>query len=115
MAKRTRHLLAYDIRHPRRLRRVHQVAKGYGDPLQYSVFVCDLTPVELLDLKADLLLAMNVREDSIGIVDLGPPNGRGLERVEFMGTCRALPDKRGAGDLAVRALTSCTTWRQRSR
>ncbi len=30
MADRTRYLLAYDIRDPRRLRRVHNVAKDYG-------------------------------------------------------------------------------------
>ncbi|HZO98536.1 MAG TPA: CRISPR-associated endonuclease Cas2 [Gaiellaceae bacterium] len=91
MADRTRYLLAYDIRHPRRLRRVHEVAKSYGEPLQYSVFVCDLTRVELLDLKADLLSAMNIREDSVGIFDLGPPTGRGLQCVEFIGTRKPLP------------------------
>lgn len=91
MADRTRYLLAYDIRHPRRLRRVHDVAKNYGEPLQYSVFVCDLTRVELLDLKADLLLEMNAREDSVGIFDLGPPSGRGLQCIEFMGTRKPLP------------------------
>ncbi len=92
MADRTRYLLAYDIRHPRRLRRVHKVATGYGEPLQYSVFVCDLTRVELLNLKTDLLRAMNVREDSVGIFDLGPPTGRGLQCVEFIGTRRPLPN-----------------------
>jgi CRISPR-associated protein Cas2 len=92
VAERTRYLLAYDIRQPRRLRRVHKVAKGYGDPLQYSVFVCDLTRVELLDLKADLLLEMNTREDSVGIFDLGLPRDRGLRCIEFIGTRRPLPD-----------------------
>jgi CRISPR-associated protein Cas2 len=92
MADRTRYLLAYDIRHPRRLRRVHEVAKSYGEPLQYSVFVCDLTRVELIHLKADLLSELNVREDSVGIFDLGPPFGRGLQCVEFIGTRKPLPD-----------------------
>jgi CRISPR-associated protein Cas2 len=97
MAERTRYLLAYDIRQPRRLRRVHTIAKGYGEPLQYSVFVCDLTPVELLRLKADLRAEVNVREDSIGIFDLGPPKGRGLRCIEFIGTRKPLP----AGDEAA--------------
>jgi CRISPR-associated protein Cas2 len=91
VADRTRYLLAYDVRHARRLRRVHNVAKDYGDPLQYSVFVCDLTRAELLNLKADLLLEMNVREDSVGIFNLGPPSGRGLQCIEFIGTRRPLP------------------------
>jgi CRISPR-associated protein Cas2 len=92
MAERLRYLLAYDIREPRRLRRVNKVAKAYGDPLQYSVFVCDLTRVELIGLKADLLAEMNTREDSVGIFDLGQPKGRGLRCVEFIGARRQLPD-----------------------
>jgi CRISPR-associated protein Cas2 len=88
-----RYLLAYDIREPRRLRHVHSLAMDFGEPLQYSVFVCDLTPMELLDLKAELLERMNVSEDSVGIFDLGPPAGRGVECVEFMGVRRSLPDE----------------------
>ena len=91
MAERTRYLVAYDIRDPRRLRRVHAVASDYGEPLQYSVFVCDLTKVELIALKRDLLAAMKSSEDSIGIFDLGPPRGRGVRCIEFMGVRRELP------------------------
>lgn len=91
MAERTRYLLAYDIRHPKRLRRVHKVAQGFGEPLQYSLFVCDLSAVELLDLKAALLQEVKTNEDSISIFDLGRPTGRGLRCVEFIGTRRPLP------------------------
>ncbi len=92
MAERTRYLLAYDIRHPRRLRRVHRVASDHGEALQYSVFVCDLTRSELLVLKSRLMAEMNAREDSVGIFDLGAAQGRGLLCVEFIGTRRPLPD-----------------------
>lgn len=91
MAERTRYLLAYDIRDPKRLRRVHKVAQDFGSPLQYSVFVCDLSAVELTALKGQLLEAVHSGEDSIGIFDLGPPRGRGLTCVEFIGTRRPLP------------------------
>lgn len=96
MAERLRYLLAYDVRHPRRLRRVHKVAKAFGEPLQYSVFVCDLTRAELFALKARLLDEMNSGEDSIGIFDLGPAGGRGLKCVEFLGTRRDLPTDEAA-------------------
>ena len=92
MAERVRYLLAYDIRDKRRLRRVHQVAKDWGYPLQYSVFVCDLTRSELLMMKNDLSEEMSVVQDSVGIFDLGPPDGRGIRCVEFIGTSRELPD-----------------------
>lgn len=92
MAERTRYLLAYDIRDKRRLRRVHQVAKAWGYPLQYSVFICDLTRSELLMMKNDLSGEMSVVQDSVGIFDLGPPDGRGVKCVEFIGESRDLPD-----------------------
>lgn len=96
MANRTRYLLAYDVRHPTRLRRVHQVAKSWGEPLQYSVFVCDLTKSELFWMKEELINEMNLSEDSVAIFDLGPPSGRGVKCIEFIGTRRALPEAGGA-------------------
>lgn len=92
MAERTRYLLAYDIRDPKRFRRVHKVAKAFGYPLQYSVFVCDLSGVELVDMRQALLEEMLLSVDSVGIFDLGPPTGRGLRCVEFVGARRDLPD-----------------------
>ena len=91
MADRTRYPVAYDIRHPRRLRRVHRVAKDHGEPLQYSVFVCDLTAVELIALKRALLAEVKTTEDSIGIFDLGAPAGRGVQCIDFIGVRRDLP------------------------
>ncbi len=91
MADRTRYLLAYDIRHPRRLRRVHRVATDFGEPLQYSVFICDLTRVELIALRQKLLEEIKSTEDSIGIFDLGAPATRGVECIEFLGIRRDLP------------------------
>lgn len=92
MADRTRYLVAYDIRHPRRLRRVHRVAKEYGEPLQYSLFACDLTRVELAHLRASLIEEAKTTEDSVSIFDLGPPTGRGLTCIESIGRRRDLPD-----------------------
>jgi CRISPR-associated protein Cas2 len=97
VADRIRYLVAYDIRDPRRLRRVHRVATDYGEPLQYSVFVCDLTGVELIALKRALLAVIKTTEDSIGIFDLGAPARRGIECIEFLGARRDLP----ADDAAI--------------
>ena len=91
MADRIRYLVAYDIRHPRRLRRVHRVATDHGEPLQYSVFVCDLTATELTALRRALLAEIKTTEDSIGIFDLGAPAGRGVQCIEFLGLRQDLP------------------------
>jgi len=91
MATRTRYLLAYDISHPRRLRRVHAVAKTYGYPLQYSLFVCDLDDVQLVGLRRALSEEIHHREDRISIFDLGPPGGRGVACVHQLGRRQTFP------------------------
>lgn len=92
MAERIRYLVAYDVREAKRLRRVHQVAKNYGYPLQYSLFVCDLTAVELIALRGALSSEANLKFDSIAIFDLGPPRTRGVKCIEFLGHRRPLED-----------------------
>lgn len=92
MAERVRYLVAYDIRDPRRLRRVHKAVKDFGYALQYSVFVCDLTGIELLDLKAQLTAEANLSADSVAIFDLGLPAGRGVDCIEFLGVRRPIED-----------------------
>lgn len=71
---------------------MHQVAKAWGYPLQYSVFICDLTRSELLLMKRDLATEMSTTQDSVGIFDLGPSDSRGIRCVEFIGQHRDLPD-----------------------
>lgn len=91
MAERTRYLLAYDISDPRRLRHVHAVAKTYGYPLQYSLFVCDLDDVELVKLERDLAAVIAQRADRISIFDLGAPSGRGVQCVRQIGLPQVVP------------------------
>ncbi len=93
MAERIRYLLTYDIRDPRRLRRVHDVAVDHGERLQYSVYVCDLTRQELVGFRARLRTELNLGEDSVSIFDLGPTSGTKATRVEHLG--RRSPVARG--------------------
>jgi CRISPR-associated protein Cas2 len=88
---RRRYLVAYDIRDSVRLRKVHSVVTGYGYPLQYSVFVCDLNKSEKISLMSDLRKVTDQRRDSVVFIDLGLPNERGTECFEFLGTRRRLP------------------------
>ncbi len=91
MAARNRYLVIYDIRHPRRLRQVHGLVVDFGERLQYSVYVCDLTKVELVELRGKLRDKMKLDVDSVSIFDLGPPEGRALTRVEHLGAEPELP------------------------
>ena len=93
MARR-RYLVTYDVREPSRLRKVFKVVKSYGEPLQYSVFVCDLDASEKTRLVADVTAAMRVSQDSVAIIDLGDVVERGQLCFEFLGTRRSLPSAR---------------------
>jgi CRISPR-associated protein Cas2 len=64
------YLLAYDIANPKRLMRVHRTVKGYGMPLQYSVFlIVGSTPTldELLTRLDDII---DPKEDDIRVYPL---------------------------------------------
>lgn len=91
MARR-RYLILYDIRDDKRLRDVFNVMRSFGSRFQYSVFLCDLSASELLDLRWALKGRMNERVDSIAIVSLGVP--RTVDRngtFEFLGVPPSLP------------------------
>ncbi len=92
---RRRYLVGYDISDSIRLRRVHEVVKGYGYSLQYSLFICDLSEVEKLGLRSALGQVIHFTEDAIAIVDLGESTARGIQCFEFMGVHPILPRSGG--------------------
>lgn len=90
MARR-RYLVTYDVREPARLRKVFKTVKAYGEPLQYSVFLCDLDGMEKTRMVSQITAVMKHTEDSVAIVDLGETRERGSLCFEFLGTRRPLP------------------------
>ena len=92
---RTVYLVAYDIRNDKRLRRVFRIVKGFGQPLQYSVFRCELTPANKERLKARLAEVIDHRADQVLLFDLGPADGFRADLVESLGQSYA-PDKHAA-------------------
>ena len=84
MAVRRRYLVAYDIRDPKRLRAVHKLLRSYRYPVQYSVFVCDLTRSEKTAFRWDVGEVVDHGADSVVLVDLGEA-GPATERFECVG------------------------------
>lgn len=82
---RNRYVVSYDISDAKRLRRVHRLMRGYGTPLQYSVFQCDLSPSERVLLIEALTPVIHHREDQVMLINLGPAQGRGGDSIEVMG------------------------------
>lgn len=83
--------MAYDIRDEVRLRKVYDAVRCHGDRLQYSVFVCDLSLAEKIQLMTKLRAVINHHQDSVAIIDLGEPGRSNSATIEFMGTSLPLP------------------------
>jgi CRISPR-associated protein Cas2 len=79
------YLVAYDVCDAKRLRKAYRLMCGAGDPLQYSVFRCELSPIERQELKSRLWEDLTFAHDRVMLVDLGPAEGRGDECIEQWG------------------------------
>ena len=90
---RNRFLVCYDVTDPRRLALTYKKMNGFGEPAQYSVFFCDLSPKERVMLEEALTEILNLKEDRVLIVDLGPTEGRGQVSFKTMGKAKALPNR----------------------
>jgi CRISPR-associated protein Cas2 len=83
---RATYIVSYDICDPDRLRKVFKICKNYGNHLQYSVFECDLAEAERLRLERELGQVMNLAEDQVLFIHLGPAEGRGDRVITALGT-----------------------------
>ena len=82
---RNSYIVSYDIADPKRLRKVFKKMRAWGDHLQLSVFECQLRPIDLVRLRADLADIIHHDEDQVLFVDLGPTEGRGDRVITALG------------------------------
>jgi CRISPR-associated protein Cas2 len=82
---RNSYLVCYDICDDKRLRKVFQVMRGFGDHLQFSVFECQFTGSDLARCRARLSAIIHHEEDQVLFVNLGPAEGRGDRVITAIG------------------------------
>lgn len=76
------HLIAYDVRNPRRLRKVAKVCEDFGVRVEYSVFECDLDEDDFSRLWEGLMNVIDEDEDSILAYRIC---GACVQRIQSMG------------------------------
>jgi len=85
------YVVAYDIRDPKRWRRVYRLMKGYGRWLQLSMFHCRLSGSRRIEMALRLEALIAPGEDHVVILDLGPAEtvdlaveslGQSFQRIE---------------------------------
>ena len=82
---RTSYLVCYDICDDKRLRKVFQTMRNFGDHLQYSVFEFQFTPMDLARCRNELSCIIHHDEDQVLFVSLGPADGRGDRVIAALG------------------------------
>jgi CRISPR-associated protein Cas2 len=87
------YLITYDICDPKRLRQVYLTLRGYGDHLQLSVFRCELTEREHVELRAKLSELLHMEQDQVLFVDLGPAEGRARTCIAALGVAYVAPER----------------------
>ncbi|HEX4130379.1 MAG TPA: CRISPR-associated endonuclease Cas2 [Pirellulales bacterium] len=78
-------LVCYDIRDDKRLRKVFKTMRDFGDHLQYSIFECQFTAIDLARCRHTLGELIKHNEDQVLFVDLGPTAGRGERVITALG------------------------------
>ena len=69
------YIVSYDISEPSRLRKVYKTMRDFGDGIQLSVFLCQLTDLDRALLERRLLDVINQRQDQVIFVKLGAVQG----------------------------------------
>lgn len=87
------YIVSYDVSDPKRLRKVFQTLRGYGDHLQLSVFRCELSQRELVELRAALGRVIHPGQDQVLLVDVGPVEGRGSTSIAALGRPYTHPER----------------------
>jgi len=64
-------LVSYDVCDAKRLRQIYKLMRGYGEHIQYSVFLCQLTDNDMVVLKEKISDVTNQNEDQVMLIRLG--------------------------------------------
>ncbi len=87
------YVVAYDIADDKRLRRVYRTMRGYGDRVQYSVFVCQLTDLQRAWLESALDRLIHPTEDQVLFIPLGRAGARTTWRAWALGRPLEEPER----------------------
>lgn len=96
-------LIAYDIREPKRLRRVHSYLRKQAQAVQKSVFILETDEARLTTILAEVRARANPRDDDIRLYAIPDPGAvwiAGTQREKVAGLYAPVPSRppeRGVG------------------
>jgi CRISPR-associated protein Cas2 len=87
------YLVCYDIRNQKRWRQIFKIMNGHGEHWQYSVFFCVLKEIDRVRMQSRLEEAMNLKEDQLVIIDLGPNEDAARDAATVLGPSLPVGEK----------------------
>lgn len=90
----TDYLVCYDICEPTRLRRVHRCLRGWGTPIQYSVFHCRLSNGERKLMVSELRGLINPAVDDVRVYAMQPKGTLRVMGKSLLPAGLSIPDLR---------------------
>ena len=85
------YIVAYDVSHPKRLRKVATTCEDFGVRKQFSVFLCRLSATDFVRLRSRLYELINLEEDQILFI---PLCAKCVQQIETLGRPTEAPDAR---------------------
>ncbi len=69
-------LVCYDVSNDKRLRKIFNLLRGYGEHVQYSIFLCQLTDKDKVVLSEKIKDILDLAEDQAILISLGQVDGK---------------------------------------
>ena len=91
-------LVTYDIADEKRVKKMFKLLRGYGEHVQYSIFLCQLTEAEQLILSDRIGDLIHFDEDQVLMIALGQVDAHGIAMPEHWKVL-GLPFEPGTRDL----------------
>ena len=73
------YIVAYDISHPKRLRKVATICQDFGVRKQFSVFLCRLSTTDFVRLRSRLYDVIHLEQDQVLFIPLCTKCVNGIE------------------------------------
>ncbi len=87
------YIVTYDISDPKRWRKVYNLMCGYGEWIQLSVFRCELSDREKVEVRHALDQVIHHAIDQVLFIDIGPADGRAGTAISHLGRPYTPPDR----------------------
>ena len=82
---RRRYVISYDVAEDKRRTKLFELLQGYGERIQFSVFLADLTRQDVIILRGKVRELLNEGEDQCIFVDLGRESRPLEQSLEVLG------------------------------